>query len=547
MVDEGDGDARRAVAREHPHALLNVLGRVPSGRLAGAQGPHAQGHVLARVRGGRGRGRLRQRYLRDRRGHGLRLELDAQRILPRGRHGRDRAHRGIHPHASPRGLGLAAIPHVNLRERVRTQGEGHVGGVRLDVGDALAGSGAAQRLPGAERRERRGLVLRQGGAGRAIRQRLPGERGRGGDAEPCQRLGHASLGQHRLRERPLLREPRVHDEQAITRRIRRHKRARPHRHQRQRTHGRVGGQPQPRAPRRRGRGVDDDVPRETRRRKPHLEALVGLDEQQLIGLARRAHPVQPHVARAPRVVHAHVYEGAGIVRPRKPVPGVGHDLVDDAAGGLLDDPRVALVAARVPRPRDQAPVGRGTQVGEAKELLPARPLVLVHEELLALRGHAGLGDERDRRPGLVSLNRRAVVRRVGLALRETPEVPVVPVADRHAHVRQRGRGLHLLHEARGRLARRRRDRVRPRVLRLQVCADLGIVAVAQPIPGVVESVSEVVSHAVAVALGGNRGSLDRRGGGRLALVRVRHGHHLRGGHRSGRGSKARLGRATLVG
>ena len=41
MVDEGDGDAGCAVAREHPHALLDVLRGVPAGRLAGAQGSHA--------------------------------------------------------------------------------------------------------------------------------------------------------------------------------------------------------------------------------------------------------------------------------------------------------------------------------------------------------------------------------------------------------------------------------------------------------------------------------------------------------------------------
>ena len=46
MVDEGDGDAGRAVAREHPHALLDVLGRVPAGRLAGAQGAHGQGRAF---------------------------------------------------------------------------------------------------------------------------------------------------------------------------------------------------------------------------------------------------------------------------------------------------------------------------------------------------------------------------------------------------------------------------------------------------------------------------------------------------------------------
>ena len=116
VVDEGDGDAGRAVAREHPHALLDVLGGVPAGRLVGAQGAHAQGRVFACVLGGRGRGRGLQGHLGDRRGHGLRLELHAQRIGPRGRNGRDRAHRGIHLYASPRGRGLAAVPHVDLRE-----------------------------------------------------------------------------------------------------------------------------------------------------------------------------------------------------------------------------------------------------------------------------------------------------------------------------------------------------------------------------------------------------------------------------------------------
>ena len=71
VVDEGDGDAGRAVAREHPHALLDVLGGVPTGCLAGAQGAHAKGRDLACVLGGRGRGRVRQGHLGDRGGHGL--------------------------------------------------------------------------------------------------------------------------------------------------------------------------------------------------------------------------------------------------------------------------------------------------------------------------------------------------------------------------------------------------------------------------------------------------------------------------------------------
>ena len=397
----------------------------------------------------------------------------------------------------------------------------------LDVGDALAGAGAAQRLPGLERREGRGLILRQGSARRAIRQGLATIRGGGGDAEARQRLGRPPFGQHRLRERALLRQPRMHDEQAIPRRIRRHQRAGARRHERQWAHRRVGGQPQPRAARRRRRRMNDDVPRETRGSEPHLEAFVRLDQQQLVGLARRAHAVQPHVARAPRVIHAHVDKGSGIIRPREAVACVHHGLVDDPARRLLHDPRVALIPARVPRPRDQAPIRGRVQVRQAEKLLPARPLVLIDEELLAPRGHARSGDERDRRPGLVALHRRAVMRRVGLALRETTEVPEFALADRNRHVGERRGGLDLLHEACGRLARRRRHRVRPRVLRLQVRAHLGVLTVAQPIPRVIKMLPELVAHPVPVTLRGNRGSVWRG----LGCVRGRlsHGNHLRGG------------------
>ena len=220
------------------------------------------------------------------------------------------------------------------------------------------------------------------------------------------------------------------------------------------------------------------MPRETRRREPHLEALVRLDQQQLVGLARRAHAVQPHVARAPCVIHAHVDKGFRVVRPREAVPGVHNSLVDDAPRRLLHDPRVALIPARVPRPRDQASIRGRVQVRQAEKLLPARPLVLIDEELLAPRGHARRGNERDRHPGLVALDRRTVMRRVGLPLRETPEVPEFALADRNRHVGERRGGLDLLHEARGRLARRLGHRVRPRVLRLQVRADLVVLAVA---------------------------------------------------------------------
>ena len=274
--------------------------------------------------------------------------------------------------------------------------------------------------------------------------------------------------------------------------------------------------------------MNDDVPRETRRREPHLEALVRLDQQQLVGLARRAHAVQPHVARAPCVVHAHVDKGSGIIRPREAVPGVHNSLVDDAPRRLLHDPRVALIPARVPRPRDQAPIRGRVQVRQAEKFLPARPLVLIDEELLAPRGHARRGDERDRCPGLVALDRRAVMRRVGLALRETPEVPELALADRNRHVGERRGSLDLLHEARGRLARRLGHRVRPRVLRLQVRADLGVIAVAQPIPRVIKMLSELVTHPIPITFRGNRGSVWR-GLGCLSRDRLSHGDHLRGG------------------
>ena len=241
--------------------------------------------------------------------------------------------------------------------------------------------------------------------------------------------------------------------------------------------------------------------------------------------------MQPHVARAPRVVHAHVDKGSGIIRPREAVPGVHHGLVDDAARRLLHDPRVALIPARVPRPRDQTPIRGRVHVRQAEKLLPARPLVLIDEELLAPRGHARSGDERDRRPGLVELNRRAVMRRVGLPLRETTEVPKLALADRHRHVGERRGGLDLLHEARGLLTRRRRHRVRPRVLRLQMGAHLGVLAVTQPIPRVIKMLPELVAHPVPVTLRGNRGSVHRRG---LGLTRgVSHGDHLRGGATGG--------------
>ena len=76
VVDEGDGDAGCAVARERPHALLDVLRGVPAGCLVGAQGPHGKGRDFACVLGvwvleGRGRGRVRQRNLGDRGRHGL--------------------------------------------------------------------------------------------------------------------------------------------------------------------------------------------------------------------------------------------------------------------------------------------------------------------------------------------------------------------------------------------------------------------------------------------------------------------------------------------
>ena len=89
VVNEGDGDAGRAVAREHPHALLDVLGGVPAGCLAGAQGAYAQRRGLACVLGGRGLGRvIGSASLRGCRGGGARGGGVWQGHLgDRGRHG----------------------------------------------------------------------------------------------------------------------------------------------------------------------------------------------------------------------------------------------------------------------------------------------------------------------------------------------------------------------------------------------------------------------------------------------------------------------------
>ena len=125
------------------------------------------------------------------------------------------------------------------------------------------------------------------------------------------------------------------------------------------------------------------------------------------------------------------------------------------------------------------------------------------------------------------------MRRVGLALRETPEIPELALADRNRHVGERRGSLNLLHEARRRLARGRRHRVRPRVLRLQMSPDLGVVCVAQPIPRVIKMLPELVAHPVAVTLRGNRGSVWR-GLGCVVRGRLSHGDHLRGGRGPGR-------------
>ena len=208
----------------------------------------------------------------------------------------------------------------------------------------------------------------------------------------------------------------------------------------------------------------------------------------------------PDLACAPGIIHPDVDEGGRIRGPGEAIAGIHHGLVHGRPTcDFANQPLVSLIPGKITSPGDETTIGAGHNIGDAEELMSRSLLVLIQNELLSgQRGvHGGLWGKRvgAQRRTRISDHPHAVVGRVGRAFTPPVKVPEIAFAHGHGHVIKRSMPLHLggdsLRQSRG----GRADLIRPRILRVEVCQDLGIVFVAQPIPTVVEVIAVNVAHA----------------------------------------------------
>ncbi len=215
------------------------------------------------------------------------------------------------------------------------------------------------------------------------------------------------------------------------------------------------------------------------------EASVGLLEDEHVSGRVVAQLVAPQLEGPLRLVEADVEHEVGRGRPGQAVPRVGHGL---GSGGDLGVERaeaqlVLLVAAAVGRVGQPAMVVADRRAADGEILGALGQRVLVEQDLLLLAGLTGRGQLPAAAGGPPAVD--AVV----LALLGARVVPPWSAAGRHRHVGLLDPGLHLLEEPAAQRGQRRRLPVGIGVLGLQVLQDLGILALAEPEPGVLAVVA----------------------------------------------------------
>ena len=232
--------------------------------------------------------------------------------------------------------------------------------------------------------------------------------------------------------------------------------------------------------------------------------LLLVDERVLIRVAAQA--VAPELVRAQGVIEPDVEDLLAVSGPGQPVADLGHHLGRHGGRGLgvegLEAQLVALVAGAVGRVGQPEMVAADGGAPHGEVLRAGGQGVLVQQDLLLVAGLA-------RRGQLVgAAGGPAAVDGVVLPLLGPRVVPPRSPAGRDGHVRLLDPRLHLLEELVLQRTERGQDLVGVGVLGLQVGQDLGVLAVAEPVPGVLALVP--VGDDDVGALGG----LGRGGHGR---------------------------------
>ena len=218
---------------------------------------------------------------------------------------------------------------------------------------------------------------------------------------------------------------------------------------------------------------------------PEREAPVGLLEHEHVAAGVAAQLVAPELERPLGLVHADVEHVVGRGRPGQAVPGPGHRLGGgrDARAEGPELELVPLVAADIGRIGQPVVVVADGGAAHGEVVRALRQHVLVEQDLLLLAGLARRGQLADPAGGAPAMD--AVV----LPLLGARVVPPGSPPGRHRHVGLFDPGLHLLEEARAEGGQRGGRLVGVGVLGLQVGQDLGILALAEPEPGILPVVA----------------------------------------------------------
>ena len=178
---------------------------------------------------------------------------------------------------------------------------------------------------------------------------------------------------------------------------------------------------------------------------PHFKTLVRVNQKQTILIATCAKLVPPDFARAPRVIDTHVNKRSRIRCPRQPITSVNDSFINDFASiGNLNNPREALIASSVPRPRDQATIGARLNISDLKELLSRGQSILVQNQRLTRKNtiNTGLRWKNRRIKNALAIGRHTMMRCIRIALMPLVEIPIITVQNGNRDIVQSRMPLH---------------------------------------------------------------------------------------------------------